>query len=149
MFQRGLIAGVIEWGGVSCWAHNRLQLRSIARTRSDTQIRPEIELLQPGANPADYDWRSYTQVLRWFTYGSDVVAGRLIAVEEWLNHKSATEHQRRIAVFDSVTGQEITASLVDTLNSASDVETIRIAVESTLPPDVRAPLTEGEREEPT
>lgn len=149
MFQRGLIAGMIEWGCVSCWAHNNLQLRSIARTRSDTNVRREIELLQPGANPADYDWQSYTQVLRWFTYGSDIVAGRLIAVEEWIAHKSATEHKHRIAVFDSVTGQEITGPAVDSLNSTSDLETIRTAVESTLPPDVPAPLTEGGREKPS
>lgn len=37
MFQRGLIAGVIEWGCVSCWAHNKLQLRSIAR--KSTKVR--------------------------------------------------------------------------------------------------------------
>lgn len=139
MFQRGPIAGVMEWGSVSCWAHNKLQLRCIARTRPDTNVRSEIELLQPGANPGDYDWRSYTEVLRWFTYDSDVIAGRLIAVEEWMNHKSAIEHKRRIAVFDSVTGKEITGPLVDTLNSPAEVESIRPAVEPTLPADTSVP----------
>lgn len=62
---------------------------------------------------------------------SDVIAGRPIEVEEWLDHKSTTEHKRRNVVFDSVSGQEIAGPLVDALNSASDWKRIRTAVEST------------------
>jgi hypothetical protein len=59
-------------------------------------------------------------------------AGRLIAVEEWLNHKSKTDHKRRIAVFDSLTGAEVTRPSVDALTSVLEVESIRVAIEAEL-----------------
>jgi hypothetical protein len=59
-------------------------------------------------------------------------AGRLIAVEEWLNHKSKTDHKRRIAVFDTLTGEEVTEPAVDALTAVSEVESIRAAIEAEL-----------------
>jgi hypothetical protein len=60
-------------------------------------------------------------------------AGRLIAVEEWLNHKSKTEHKHRIAVFDTLTGEEVIGPSINALTAVSDVETISAAIEAELP----------------
>jgi hypothetical protein len=132
MFQMRAIAGVIEWDSVACWAHNRLQLRSLKRKREGVNNVWEVELLLPGVNPDALDHRSFIKHLRWFRYGMMATAGRLIAVEEWLNHKSKTDHKRRIAVFDALTGEEVTRPSVDALTAISDVESIRAAIEAEL-----------------
>ena len=75
-------------------------------------------------------------MLRWFTCGSDVIAGRLNGGRGVARSQSATEHKRPIVVFGSVSGQKITGPLVDALNSASDWKTIPTAVDSTLAPDM-------------
>ena len=126
------IAGVIEWGSAECWGHNRLPLCSLKRKREGATKVWEVELLLPGVDPDGLDYRSYVKQLRWFRYGMTATAGRLIAVEEWLNHKSKTDHKRRIAVFDARTGEEITGPLVDALTAVSEVESIRAAIEAEL-----------------
>jgi hypothetical protein len=83
-----------------------------------------MELLLQGVDPNDLDFRSYVKWLRWFRYGVTATAARLIAVEEWLNHKSKTDHKRRIAVFDTLTGQEIIGPRVDALTLVSEVAVI-------------------------
>jgi len=134
MFQMRPIAGAMEWGHVACWAHNGLQLRSLARKMGETKTWWERELLQPGTDPATLDWQSATKFLRWFRYASDFSAGRLLSIEEWLRHESKTDHKSRIAVFDAVSGEEITGALVDALTAASEVESIRATVEAELSP---------------
>jgi hypothetical protein len=132
MFQMRPIAGVIEWGSAACWGHNRLQLRCLRRKREGVNKVWEVELLLPGVNTDALNGHSYTEYLRWFHYGMTATAGRLIAVEEWLNHKSKTDHKRRIAVFDSLTGAEVTRPSVDALTSVLEVESIRVAIEAEL-----------------
>jgi hypothetical protein len=127
------IAGVIEWGSAECWGHNRLPLRSLKRKRESATKVWEVELLLPGVDPDGLDYRSYVKQLRWFRYGMTATAGRLIAVEEWLNHKSKTDHKRRIAVFDTLTGAEVTGPSVDAMTAVSEVESIR-QPESVPPP---------------
>lgn len=133
MFQMRQIAGVMEWGSVACWAHNGLQLRCLARKRGDADVRMEVELLLPGTDTATLDWRSYTEFLRWFRYDSEVTAGRLLAVEEWLNHKSKAEHKSRIAVFDTISGEEIMGASIDGLKSANEIERVQAELEAGLP----------------
>ena len=135
MFQMRAIAGVIEWGSVAYWAHNRLQLRSLKRKREGLKNVWEVELLLPGVHP------DALKHLRWFRYGMMATAGRLIAVEEWLNHKSKTDHRRRIAVFDALTGEEVTRPSVDALTAVSEVESIRAAIEA----ELSSTRSEGER----
>jgi hypothetical protein len=132
-FKMVPIAGIIEWGSAVCWAHNRLELWSVVRKKSDTKTRWDIELLKPGVDPATLDHRSYTKFLRWFRYGATVHAGRLVAIEEWINHGSKTGHKRRIVVFDTISGEEITGPLVDGLTAVSEVTRIQASVEASLP----------------
>jgi hypothetical protein len=132
MFQMQPIAGVIEWGGAACWAHNRLQLRCLKRNREGATKVWELELLLPGVDPDALDCLSYAEHLRWFRYGMTATAGRLVAVEEWLNHKSKTDHIGRIAVFDTITGKEVTGPSVDALTAVSDLQSVRAAIEAEL-----------------
>ena len=132
MFHMRPIAGVMEWGSVACWPHNGLYLRSLKRNQDDAKTPwREHELLQAGVDPATLDWQSASKVLRWFRYGSEFIAGRFLAAEEWLHHKEKANHKCRIAVFDTITGQEITGPLVDTLTSATELESIRLEIEPT------------------
>jgi hypothetical protein len=133
MFQSRAIAGVIEWGSVAYWVHNRLEVRSLRRKRDGMNNVWQVELLLPGVNPDALNHRSYMKHLRWFRYGMMATAGRLIAVEEWLNHKSKTEHKHRIAVFDTLTGEEVIGPSINALTAVSDVETISAAIEAELP----------------
>lgn len=133
MFEMRPIAGVMEWGSVACWAHNRLKLRSMRRVRGEQKRHWDVELMQPSPAGVEFTFDNHTQFLRWFRYHSNVQAGRLIAVEEWLNHKSKTDHKRRIAVFDTVTGDEIFGPLVEGLISTSHLERVRDEVEASLP----------------
>jgi len=128
MFQMRPIAGVIEWGGAACWAHNRLQLTCLKRKDEQTKAVWEVELMQPGVDLSTLDWRSYTKFLRWFRYGATHAAGHLLAVEEWTNHASKTDHQRKIVIFDTVSGEELTGPVVESARELSDMERVMEAI---------------------
>ena len=132
VFQMRPIEGSIEWGPVACWAHNRLRLRCLKRKREGVTNVREVALLLPGVNLDALDYRFYAGQLRWFRDGMAATAGGLIAVEEWLDHKSKTHHKRRITVFDALTGEEVNRPSVDTLTAVSEVESIRAAIEAEL-----------------
>ena len=117
---------------MGCLCHNRLQLHCLKRKQEGARKIWEVALLLPGVDPDALDNRSYVEQLRWFRYGMIAAAGRLIAVEEWLNHKSKADHKRRIAVFDTLTGEEITGPSVDALTAVSEVESIRAVIEAEL-----------------
>ncbi|MEO6750143.1 MAG: DUF6602 domain-containing protein [Chthoniobacteraceae bacterium] len=135
MFQQGLIAGALEWGSVSCWAHNGLQLRSLSWIKKEAKTWWERAFLQPGIDHETLDYKSATNFLRWFHFFPLKPTGRIVALEEWLNHQSKTEHRSRIAVFDTITGIEVTGPLVDGLNSVSELERIQAEVAAGLPPE--------------
>jgi hypothetical protein len=119
------IAGVFGWGSVTSYAHNRLQLCSLRRNRNGATAIYEIELFQAGTDMKSLSWPNDSELLRWFRYGKTHVTGKLLGVEEWLDHKAKTQHRRRIAVFDTVSGEEIIGPDVDALNDVSEVETLR------------------------
>jgi hypothetical protein len=117
MLRDSKLGGIMEWGSVEDWVHNGIQLQSLARLRDGAKTRGEVEVLQNGAIPSDRNWQKY---VRWFRYPAANVKGRLLAVEEWLNHKSKTGHNTRTVVFDIESGDEISGPAVDALESAYD-----------------------------
>jgi hypothetical protein len=76
-----------------------------------------------------------TSHYRWFRYGSEVIAGQLVAVEEWLNCKSKDNHHRRVAVFDARTGAEITHERLGSLRDPSELAELEPEIRSGLLPD--------------
>ena len=122
MIQMDEIAGVMEWGHFSCWAHNQLQLRSLRTKADDETSCYGREFFLPGSEQSVLDWKSATKNLRLFRYLSNIVSGRLLAIEEWINHSSRMDHRSRVAVFDIVTGNEVVGELVNALRKPSDIE---------------------------
>jgi len=127
------IAGVMEWGSVSRFAHNRLPLHCIGNHHGVTMNRKDAELLVPGADPSKLEWNTYRKFLRWFRYDSECIAGRLLAVEEWIDALSKTNSKKRVAVFDCATGRELHGPLIDALRCPTEIEKIREQLEPQLP----------------
>ncbi len=118
---------------VSYWAHNGLQLRSLSWIKKDAKTWWERTFLQPGIVHETLDYKSATQFLRWFRYLPLSPTGRIVAIEEWLNHESKSDHKCRIAVFDTITGIKITGPLVDGLKSVAEIEPVQAEIEAGLP----------------
>jgi hypothetical protein len=125
MFQMAPMAGCIEWGGSALFPHNRLQLRSVLRKRSDTTNIFDTELFQDGVDTKTLNMESFRTFLRWFRYGIKNEAEGLLALEEWIEPTSKSTHRRRIAVFNISSGREITGPTVDTLKEVNDLEANR------------------------
>jgi hypothetical protein len=133
-FQAKPIAGLFEWGHVACFAHNRLRLSSLERNRGESNLRSELELYQDGVDAKTLDWQTFSHIkfLRWFRYRDIFSTGRLLAMEEWIDHKSKTNHRSRIAVFDTLSGEEIRGDRIDALKSLNDFETAKAIIEAEL-----------------
>lgn len=125
-FQTGTIAGVVRWGNVAMWAHNQLLLRCLAKDEVEDDANSLIASAYTLAVQDEQNTRSSfdTSHYRWFRYGSDVTAGQFLAVEEWLNGKSKDAHQRRVAVFDTATGAEITHGRLASLSNPADLASL-------------------------
>jgi len=95
--------------------------------------RTEAELLVPGADPSKLEWNTYTKFLRWFRYRSECVVGRLLAVEEWIDAFSKSDHKNRVAVFEHEMGRELHGPLINALRYPAEIERIRERIESELP----------------
>ncbi len=130
MFRQQKIAEIFEWGGVSCHAHNRLPLNCLGKIVEGTtnifdtymfRDGTDVEALRSATN-----FFGYTNHLRWFRYPATIVGGEFLAIEEWIEPTSKTEHRQRIAIFNVITGEEITGSKVESLitlpNSAALAE---------------------------
>lgn len=136
-FQTNTIAGVVRWGNVARWAHNKLLLRCLAKDGVEDGTNQSIAFAYTLPEQDEQNIKSSfdTSHYRWFRYGSDVMAGRLLAVEEWLNCKSKDKHQRRVAVFDTTTGEEITHGRLASLSAPAELTSLEPEISSGLLPD--------------
>lgn len=80
--------------------------------------------------------------LRWFRYPAALKKGRILAIEEWINAKSAEEHARRIAVFDLLTGNEIKSAFVDALTTLPDMDKLEEHIRHEISGDGLSPKEE-------
>ncbi len=122
MFRMRPIAGKVEWGSTSRWVHNFLQLCSLTRRKGEVNATEASELIIAGKDPKSLNWKDKIKYLRWFKYQSNVISGRFLALEEWIDYSSKANHTTRVAVFDTVTGEEIVNDLVKELSTPSDIE---------------------------
>ncbi|MCE0483125.1 MAG: hypothetical protein LV479_02680 [Methylacidiphilales bacterium] len=114
MFRMREIAGNFKWGSTSTHAHNRLPLNTIEKTNGRPLCLPEY-------NPEKAVYPDHAKGVRWFRYPAYVIAGNLLALEEWLEPKELTAHKRRIAVFDTRLDQELIGPEVDALEQVDQV----------------------------
>lgn len=135
MLRNHKIAGIVEWGGSESWPHNRVELQSLARLRPEAKSRAEVECLHTGVDTSNLKWDEWRKFLRWFRYPICERAGRLLAFDEWIDHRSKSNHRRRVAVFDSVTGEELVGADIDALKNVNDVARIRDQLEARLSAD--------------
>lgn len=160
--QASQIAGVVYWGGRARWVHNGLEIVSLRVCLSDDTSLSDIQIAQepqtinitlrrasqrrelklPDA-PTDLDFDADWEFLRWFHYFPASVVGRFVAVTEIINYKSKPEHSRRVAVFDSVTGMEMSGAIVDGMKSPFELESVVSELEKLLPREV-IPVPETE-----
>jgi hypothetical protein len=122
-FQTRTIAGVVRWGDTALWIHNKLLLRCLAKDQINADLNDSIPTTYKLPEQDEPITRSPfdTAHYRWFQYGSAAVVDQFVAVEEWLNCKSKDNHQRRVAVFDTTTGEEITHGRLSSLNDPSEL----------------------------
>lgn len=118
------IAGVMQWGSCQSFAHNRLMLSSLKRTNSGTD-RIYQELFLPDVDPQQLRFANLHEGLRWVNYDVKHTVGLLVAVEEWLHHRSKKDHSKRIAVFNTATGEEVVGSVIEALQDVEQLETVK------------------------
>lgn len=123
--QMRSISGAFAWGNSACFAHNKLQLRSLQRHPQEGRSIYETELFQEGTDTSRLEFGTFHHSLRWFRYASTHIVGDHIAFEEWINPRSKTEHRRKIAVFNLTSGQEIKGPRIDALEQVVGLDTIR------------------------
>ena len=136
-FQTGTIAGVVRWGNVARWVHNKLLVRCLAKDEIGADLNQSVatEYTLPAEGEQKTRSSFDTSHYRWFRYGSAVIVGQLVAVEEWLNCKSKDKHQRCVAVFDTTTGAEITHGRLSSLSDPSELARLEPEIRSGLLPE--------------
>jgi hypothetical protein len=129
------IGGVFEWGGMSCFAHNRFYLMSLERTRRSEKTIHDPQLYQDGTDIESLKFEDEIKFLRWFHYPAALTRGRILAIEELIHAFSKEKHTSKIAVFDMVTGDEIRCPFIDGLTSLPNMEELEKEVHHFIPDD--------------
>ncbi len=124
------IHGVLKWGAERFYPHNRLQLNTV--------IVEETTLTDPN-QPVTRDrfFGRYKFEPRWFNLDAVATKDDYCALEEWIDPSDFEKHRRRIVVFDSRTGDDMTSKLSRLLTNCSELEQLSPVVkgESTGNPD--------------
>ena len=66
------------------------------------------------------DFHDYKFEPRWFKEGVHAINGDYCASEEWGDPRDREKHQRRIAVFDARTGEDVTTRLAQVLSDCAE-----------------------------
>ncbi len=125
-FQPHEVAGIFEWAWREKHVHNRLLLTALNR-------KGEHPLFKEGFSQSLTSPFNFTGQ-RWFRYGAKHTSGDLVALEEWFDIESPDKHSTRIAVFNAVSGEELTGPEIDALKQVSEVERL-------VPPTAGAAIT--------
>jgi len=112
--------GVLRWGVTGKWVHNRLFVTSILARESLSIVEATL-LDSTKAFPTD-GIRDYKFEPRWFKQGVHAINGNFCALEEWIDPRDREKRRRRIAVFDSQTGDDVTSQMTQSLAECSEIE---------------------------
>ena len=101
------IVGILYWGCVSRWAHNKLYLCCLEKKHPDLVNIRQFRFFRDGVDTSTLGMEAESQYLRWFRHGTHWSARGLIALEEWRRSGDDPSYECSYAVFDSLTGEEI------------------------------------------
>jgi hypothetical protein len=114
------IHGVIRWGRTARSVHNRLFVTTIlTRAEGTIKERTLLDKTKPCERHTIFD---YEFEPRWFRENVFAVNGDFCALEEWIEPRDRNNHQRRIAVFDGRTGEEVTGRVTRSLLECAEIE---------------------------
>ena len=120
VWMSGPILGVLKWGWSGMWVHNQLFVNSLFVRETDLVV--EATLTDPTKPIPKRGLRDYKFEPRWFKQGMHASSGDYCALEEWIDPLDREKHQRRVVVFDSRTGEEVTNRLTRKLSDCSELE---------------------------
>ena len=115
------IAGMFKWGCSTLFPNNKVRVSSLSREITNTTNRADTELFKEGIDAHQIPILNWADYLRWFRFGVTCQVNNLIAFEEWIEPRSKENHRKRIAVFNTLSGEEITGSAVTKLNSVHEL----------------------------
>lgn len=124
------IEGILYWGSVSRWAHNKLYLCCLEKHHPDLKSKGQFRVFRDGVDTTTLGWKEESQYLRWFRHGTHWSARGLIALEEWRRTDDDSDYACSYAVFESATGEEIK---LDSSLRACGQNDIQVALESLRP----------------
>lgn len=101
------IAGLFGWGGSGRWVHNHLFVSSLRKYFPGSEQTHECFVSKGGVDITNMNWKERDKHLRWFNYRSSRICGGLLALEEWSEREAQLHMDKRIAVFDVETGEEL------------------------------------------
>lgn len=113
------IQGVIRWGWHGVPVHNHLQLSTV--------VANDVELTDPSRPVEKGGWQQLPFAYRLFRVRLVSLKGKFCAFEEWIEPKDKEKHRKRIAVFDSATGQEVFDPRFDKFTSALELQELDLS----------------------
>jgi hypothetical protein len=113
------IHGILRWGRSGMWVHNRLFVITLFVRKGERVS--EATLLDRTKPSTRKGILKYEFEPRWFKQGVHAVNGDYCALEEWVEPRDGEKHQRRIAVFNASTGEDVTDELVAPLAECSEI----------------------------
>lgn len=126
------VAGVVKWGVHKAFAHNRMPLNSLRIESPGLEATRQSHFFLVGTPEAGVDWRTEHKYVRWFHYPWAWSSGRFVALEERIKPPRGGEWLRRIAVFNSESGQEIESHGIDDKVGGDLIESRLEALSGTL-----------------
>lgn len=112
--------GILRWGSSSRRVHNRLYVTTLFVRGAQHVVEATLtDTTKPIPKKSFFDYKFEP---RWFKQGVYAIKGDYCALEEWIDPCDREKHQRRITVFDTRTGEEVTSSLTVPLANCSELE---------------------------
>ena len=102
------------------WVHNCLFVITLFVRKAERVS--EATLMDPTKPSTRKGILQYEFEPRWFKQGVQAVNGDFCALEEWIDPRDRAKHQRKISVFNAMTGEDVTSRLAKPLAACSEIE---------------------------
>jgi hypothetical protein len=124
-YQTYQFHGTLHWGWEGMAVHNRFQVVSVSLGPS-----PEATLLSTNPISTNSRVKRHKFEPRWFKLGVTGKNGAYCALEEWIDPKDRKNCKKRIVVFHSPTGEDVTHKLAKRLSTCSALERLNPVLRS-------------------